>query len=165
MLDLAFQNSTASEGYNSKFFEKTLLTSIRALKISKRNIGISVNVVGGAKIRELNRKYRHKNKVTDVLSFPMQENGYSETRDKKQVRSKELVSGHLSSVADLGDIFICLPFAKKEAKRENIGIERKLAQLTVHGFLHLMGYDHERSREDEERMLSLEDKISKELRY
>jgi probable rRNA maturation factor len=105
--------------------------------------------VGEAKIQELNKKYRGKNKVTDVLSFPMSE--------KIEIGSKK------SEVKDIGDIFICLPFAKKTAKSENVDIEDKLARLTVHGFLHLLGYDHERSSAEEKNMFSLEDNILRKL--
>ena len=49
--------------------------------------------------------------------------------------------------------------AKKEAKRENIDTKEKLAQLTVHGFLHLLGYDHEKSKKDSKKMFDLENKI------
>ena len=145
MLDLVFQNSTSSKEYTSKFFEKILITAIKELKLTGKKIEISINLVGNAKIKELNKKYRHKDKVTDVLSFPMAE--------------KSFVIRHSSFVIDLGDIFICLSFAKKEAKSENVSIERKLAQLTVHGFLHLLGYDHEKSSKDAKKMFGLQDKI------
>ena len=147
MLDLVFKNSTSDKKYNSKFFEKILVGGLKELKLSNKNIGISVSLVGESEIKQLNNKYRHKNKVTDVLSFPMSE--------KLQVTSYKL------QVLDLGDIFICFPFAKKQAKGENVDIETKLAQLTVHGFLHLLGYDHERSEKDEIEMFKLENKILK----
>lgn len=140
-MDLVFQNLTADKKCSSKFFEKILVICVKELKLSNKRIEISVNLVGEAKIKELNKKYRNKNKVTDVLSFPMNER------------------------SDLGDIFICLSFAKKEAKSENVSIERKLAQLTVHGFLHLSGYDHERSNKDEEQMLKLESKVMGKLKF
>ena len=145
MFDLVFQNSTSDKKYTSKFFEKILLTGISELKLSKKNIEVSVSLVGEGKIKELNKKYRNKNKITDVLSFPMSE--------KSVIRNSKFV------IQDLGDIFICLSFAKKEAKSENIDIETKLAQLTVHGFLHLLGYDHERSIKDAKEMFGLENKI------
>lgn len=158
-VDFVFKNSTPDKEYNSKFFEEMLLIGIKELKLGNKNIEVSVNLVGEDKIKELNSKYRHKDKVTDVLSFPMSKSSYLETRDKKQGGSKIIVSGRLSPVADLGDIFICLSIAKKEAKSENISIEKKLAQLTVHGFLHLTGHDHEKSDKDAKKMFDLEHKI------
>ena len=166
-MDIVFQNLTAdppssrlrraSKKYTSKFFEKILNAGIKELKLgnpkktqsdleASKNIEVSVNLVGEAKIKQLNNKYRHKNNVTDVLSFPMSEKP-----------SRKL------HTTDLGDIFICLSFAKNEAKRENISIDRKLAQLTVHGFLHLLGYDHENSVVKARKMEKLEEAILNRL--
>ena len=139
MLDLVFQNLTTDKQFNENFFKKILEIAGGELKLVNKNISVSLNLVGEGKIKELNKKHMNKNKVTDVLSFPMEESG------------------------DMGDIFICLPFAKKEAKSENVDIENKLAQLTVHGFLHLAGYDHESSKQDAEKMFKLENKILDKL--
>jgi len=144
-MDLVFKNSTTDRKYTSKFFEKILDAGVRELKIGKMKVGISVNLVGEAKIRELNDKYRHKNQVTDVLSFPMD--------------GKYTIQDTQYTIHDFGDLFICLPFAKSEAKRENIDMERKLMQLTVHGFLHLAGYDHEKSASEAKKMFKLEKQI------
>jgi probable rRNA maturation factor len=151
-MDIIFRNLTSSKKYSSKFFEKILSTCIRELKIRK-NISVSVNIVGEGRIRELNRQYRYKDKVTDVLSFPM----------SKKFSRKLHTTYYILHTTDLGDIFICLSFAKKEAKSENISIEKKLAQLTVHGFLHLVGYDHEKSREEANKMSGLESRILKRM--
>ena len=148
-MDLVFQNLTADKKYNSKFFENALDIAIKELKLNNKELGLSINLVGEDKIKELNNKYRGKNKITDVLSFPM--------------TTKLITHNSKFLIHDLGDIFICLPFAKKEAKSENVSIETKLAQLTVHGFLHLVGYDHEKSDKDEERMFHLENQILKRL--
>lgn len=163
-MELVFKNLTSDKQYSSKLFEKILAAAIKELKPGK-NIELSVNLVGEAKIRALNKKYRNKNKVTDVLSFPMMKSSNLETRDKKQGKTEKLVSDRLSLVADLGDIFICLPFAKKEAKSENITMEDKLARLTVHGLLHLLGYDHEKSKHDADRMDKLESRILNRLKF
>lgn len=119
---------------------------IREIKIKDKNIEVSLNLVGEAKIRELNKKYRNKNKITDVLSFPLEE---------KSLKNYGILS--------LGDIFICLPFAKKEAIADKMTLQAKLAQLTMHGFLHLLGYDHEISAKETKRMFGLENKILEQL--
>ncbi len=142
MLDLVFKNYTAKKAPGEKFFKKILNTGIRELKIKNKKVEVSLNLVGEAKIKELNKKYRDKNKVTDVLSFPLEE-----SRFKKH------------AILPLGDIFICLPFAVKEAERQSIGLEKELAWLTVHGFLHLLGYDHDKSAVEEKKMFDLENKI------
>ena len=132
MLDLVFKNYTSQKSPAENFFRDILGKSVKTLKL-KGKLELSVNLVGEAKIKELSKKHRHKNKPTDVLSFPVG-NGN-------------------------GDIFICLSIAKNKAKRENVSIERKLAQLTVHGFLHLQGYDHEVSEASARKMFGLERRI------
>ena len=115
---------------------------IKELKLKDKNVEVSLGLVEETKIKELNSKYRQKNEVTDVLSFPLEE-----TRLKKY------------DILPLGDIFICLPFAVKEAERRGISLKKELAWLTVHGFLHLLGYDHEKSIIDDKKMFNLENKI------
>lgn len=145
MLDLAFNNLTTDRKHDSAFFKKIIETVTIELGLNSKQIELSINLVGEGRIKTLNKKYRGKNRTTDVLSFPLQEN----------------VSAKLATdvIILLGDIFICLPVAKKYAIREGVGLESKLAFLTVHGFLHLLGYDHERSEKDKKKMFALQDKI------
>lgn len=169
MLDLVFKNSASLKAPGGAFFVKILELAAKTLKLGDSKIEISVNLVGRAKIKNLNKKYRNKNTATDVLSFPL---------------STAVLKKY--GILLLGDIFICLPVAKKEAEEENISIEKKLAWLTVHGFLHLLGYDHPddevsgpRSRRLKsalateaselkcrgEKMFAMESKILKELNF
>ena len=153
MLDLVFQNSTSDKEFRRDLFEKIIRVGVGELNIRDSNVGISINLVNESRIKELNNQYRHKNKVTDILSFPMSSGALQ----------KLLTTNYSPHTTDFGDIFICLPFAKKQAKSENISIDKKLAQLTVHGFLHLVGYDHEVSRQEAGKMLNLENKILNKL--
>lgn len=146
-LDLVFQNLTRDKSIKKDFFKKILAISARELNFHKK-VEVSVNLVGENKIKSLNKKYRHKDKVTDVLSFPLADETFIKY-----------------GIMTLGDIFICLPFAKKEAKRENIDMKEKLAQLAVHGFLHLAGYDHEESKLRAEKMFNLERRILNKLEF
>ena len=146
MLDLVFKNHMSKRALGEKFFRGILNTGIKELKIKDKNIEISLNLVGEVRIKELNKKYRDKNEVTDVLSFPLEE-----SRLKKH------------DILPLGDIFICLPFAVKEVERQGISLEKELAWLTVHGFLHLLGYDHEKSANDKKKMFALENEILNKL--
>ena len=132
MIDLVFKNYTSQIAPRPGFFKNILETVTKELKMNG-NVEVSINLVGEGKVKDLNKKYRHKDKSTDILSFPI--GGGS------------------------GDIFICLSFAKREAKRENVSMEEKLSQLAVHGILHLFGYDHERSEQDAQKMFDLESKI------
>ncbi len=144
MLDLTFNSTTYSIKFRRNFFYRIILKAIDRLNLglNKNKIEISINLISEARIKTLNQKYRGKNKVTDVLSFPI---------DSKPMPR--------SAIIPLGDIFICLPFAKKQAKRENIDIEKKLSWLIIHGFLHLLGYDHDKSEKDRLEMEKLENKI------
>ncbi len=95
-----------------------------ALCAERRTGDCTVLVMGEAGIRALNRDFRQKDAVTDVLSFPAAE-GADVTAD-----------GYL------GDIAVCLPRAAEQADAYGHSLSRELAFLCVHGALHLMGYDH-----------------------
>jgi len=157
MLDLVFQNFTSDKYFKGEFFKKVLFAGVEELDLKDKRIEISLSLVGESKIREMNREYLNKDKATDVLSFPMFE---------KLEISSPLSTGEAGKfvIHDLGDIFICLPFAKNDAKSENVSIEKKLVQLTVHGFLHLAGYDHENSDLQAREMEGLEKSILNRLR-
>src|SRR3989338_3866049 len=127
-MDMAFQNLTVDKKHNSAFFEKILDASIKELNFNDKgkSIEVSVNLVDKEKIKQLNKKYRHKNKVTDVLSFPMQSYRLHRPEGAKRLEGPPFDLAQSKSkveIFDLGDIFICLPFAKKQAKMENIDIE------------------------------------------
>ena len=162
-IELVFKNHTSQKTLGHSFFKKNLEAAAKELKLNK-DFSISVNLVGEKRIQALNKKYRNKNKPTDVLSFSMIEDSNLETRNKRQVRKSNFlnlshITCRMSLIVDVGDIFVCLSIAKSKAKRENITIKQKLAQLVVHGFLHLQGYEHEKSEKDAKKMFLLEKKI------
>lgn len=98
---------------------------------------LSILVVDDDRIAELNQQYRNKKGPTNVLSFPMREDG---TPDVSPL---------------LGDVVISADTVKKEADQAGIGFGERFSQLLVHGILHLIGYDHEISDED---ALTMEEK-------
>ncbi len=100
---------------------------------------VSVTFCDNKYIKKLNKEYRDKDKYTDVLSFPMYD-FYLE--DDIFFDPDETVS--------LGDIVISVERAEEQAHEVGNSVQRELAFLTVHSMLHLLGYDHERSTEDEE---------------
>lgn len=108
---------------------------------------VSVVLVDDEYIRELNRQYRGKDAPTDVLSFALNEGDEPVVIDDP---AEQL----------LGDIVISLETAARQAEEFGHGSERELAYLTVHGMLHLLGYDHETEearvemRQEEEYILS-----------
>lgn len=109
---------------------------------------VSVTFVDNEQIRELNAEYRNKDSATDVLSFPLGENGEYDVN---------METGALL----LGDIIISVPRAIEQAEMYGHSLRREIGFLTVHSMLHLLGYDHEnegieavRMREKEELVLN-----------
>jgi probable rRNA maturation factor len=100
----------------------------------KQFFHVSLLVCGDVRIRDLNRDHRNKDKITDVLSFP---------------------AGELST---LGDLAICMPQTKRQAKRFDIKVMDEFIHLFFHGVLHLSGFDHEISVEEEELQQKWEDR-------
>ena len=98
---------------------------------------VSVTFCDNEYIRKLNKKYRNKDKATDVLSFPMYDDG--------DFDPSECISG-----AVLGDIVISLERAKEQAGEIGNSFLHEVAFLAIHSTLHLLGYDHERSAEEDE---------------
>ena len=110
---------------------------------------IDVTFVDGEEIRRLNQQYRDKDAETDVLSFPLGENG---------VYDKNPETG----ASMLGDVVMSMPRAVEQAKEYGHTLQREVAYLTTHSVLHLLGYDHVeggmeavRMREKEELIMNL----------
>lgn len=97
------------------------------------NPEVTLAFVGTAAMRTLNREFRKKDRSTDVLSFPL---------GKKGADGKFY----------LGDIVISVPVAFRQSRRRGHGLERELEILAVHGFLHLLGYNHSAGMEEQERI-------------
>jgi probable rRNA maturation factor len=103
---------------------------------------VSVLLIGDRAMRTLNRRYRGKDRTTDVLSFPLREGRFS------------LVQQHL-----LGDIVISVPAAARQARAAGETLLDEIDRLLVHGFLHLLGYDHERGEAEARRMEARERRL------
>ncbi|WP_050180912.1 rRNA maturation RNase YbeY [Domibacillus robiginosus] len=103
---------------------------------------VSVTFVTNERIQEINRDYRDKDAPTDVISFALEEMGEDEVA---------ITGTDLPRV--LGDIIISIDRAKEQAEEYGHSFERELGFLTVHGFLHLLGYDH-MNEQDEKKMFS-----------
>lgn len=134
---------------NQKVFDE-------ALKLTENEVeGVTVGItfVSKAKIKKLNLTRRGINKVTDVLSFPM-----FETKKKGTLKNFINEADPLTKELEIGDIVICLPVAKKQAKQYKHSLNREINFLALHGFLHLLGYDHLNTRQEKE-MFSLAEKV------
>lgn len=171
MIDLVLNNFTTDRAYTEEFFRKILEETVEKADIEAKRVELSVNLVGEGRIKALNKKYRGRNRVTDVLSFPLQTRtgaDYTRTYADKTPRHRKpgglAMSPNLNphGIMSLGDIFICLPVAKKHAQREGVSLDSKMAFLTIHGFLHLLGYDHEKT-EDRNKMFEMQDEILNKL--
>lgn len=114
-------------------------------------VNLNLSLVTTEKIHELNNQYRQKDKATDVLSFPLQEN----------IRSQEY--DQLSPELELGDLFICHSICQSQAQQFDLSYFDEFIHLLVHGFLHLLGHDHELNIEEEKLMESLEEKLIEKI--
>lgn len=93
---------------------------------------LSVTVVDDSEILELNREYREKDSVTDVLSFPQFEGHEELLADLLDDESETLI----------GDVVICYEQAERQAREYGTGLTREMLYLFVHSVMHLFGYDH-----------------------
>ena len=114
------------------------------------SVEISVRFVDDEEIQRLNLSYRNKDTSTDVLSFPMGENGeYDVNLD--------------TGAKILGDIVISLEHAVKQADMYGHSLQREIGFLTVHSMLHLLGYDHEGCENTEQEMFRRQEEILKSM--
>ncbi len=130
-----------------KFLNQRLVKKIISLIAQELNLSndfsVTVLLVGDKKIQALNKQYRNKDKVTDVLSFSAQEG---------MQLSKEEDNNYL------GEIFICYPQIKRQAEKFDQTIKQEFCLLLIHGFLHLLGYDDQQQK-DYQQMKKIQDKI------
>ncbi len=110
------------------------------------NAEVSVSFVTDEQIRQLNKEFRDKDMPTDVLSFPLGENG---------VYDRNMETGALQ----LGDIVISIERAFAQARMYGHTLQREIGFLTVHSMLHLLGYDHEAGGLEQVRMREKEESI------
>ena len=106
------------------------------------NILFNVIIIDNDRIRELNRKYRNIDRETDVISFALED-------DK---------TFNLEEIRVLGDIYISIEKARSQALEYGHSFKRELSFLAIHGFLHLLGYDH-MEKEDEEIMFKKQEEV------
>lgn len=115
-------NNLTTNPINEEFLKGVARKVLEGENEAENNL--SIVLVGQGRIRELNKKYRKENKVTDVLTFG---NG-------------------------LNEIVICLREVKKNAKKYSITLEKELTRVLIHGILHLLGYNHEKDTKEAEKM-------------
>jgi probable rRNA maturation factor len=118
---------------------------------------LGILFVGDQRMRGLNRRYRGKDRTTDVLAFAMREAVMPYAL--RQVQGRPL---HCTSDI-LGDVVIAVPTAVRQAKQGRRSLNEELSVLLIHGILHLCGYDHERGEKEARRMHRRERMILRSL--
>ena len=138
MMVIEFARRGAGREYPTADLKEIAASILTAVEQSQAEL--SVALVGDQEMRPLNAKYRKKNKTTDVLSFSAD-------------------PGMTSKGGLLGDVIISVEQAKRQAKERNHSLKKEMATLLIHGILHLLGYDHERSQRQAKIMATLEQKL------
>lgn len=136
-------NETVENINELEEIEKLLEYALKYLEID--NAVFNIIIVDEEKIQYLNKNYRDKDSVTDVISFALEDD---ETFIKTDMRI-------------LGDIYICLKRAKDQSTQYGHSFLRELSFLTIHGLLHLLGYDH-MEKDEEKIMFELQERILSE---
>lgn len=134
--------------YNYKD-DYTYLNEVINHTLEKLNINkayFSVIFIDDEKMHEMNKEYRGIDRTTDVLSFALEDNDTFKP-----------------AIRQLGDIFISIPKMQEQAKEYNHSEKRELSFLVCHGLLHLLGYDHTKSKEDEKIQFGLQEEILNDL--
>lgn len=138
-------NNLTAVSIDQDFIKHIVDTVLKGENREKKEVSLAF--VGPRRIKEINRRYRKKNRVTDVLSFP-----------ESEVEMKEFGIGELQeNKSILGEMVVCLKEVKKNSRRYKINFETELARVIIHGVLHLLGYDHEKSEEEKEKMQKKEE--------
>ena len=125
---------------------------------------LSVVIVGDEKIRSLNREFRKQDQPTDVLSFSQLENARGPLRRGSlpgRMKPGDAIPG---SGRPLGDVVISIETARKQSQELRVPLRARLRTLLIHGILHLLGYDHERSPWGAKMMFAKEETLAAELR-
>lgn len=126
----------------------TLIAEIAARRMELDNAVITFIITDNNYIRTINRDYRKKDSPTDVISFAYREDPFPGIEDVQE---------------ELGDIYLSIERAREQAEEYGVTLADELKRLIVHGMLHLLGYDHETSPEDEAVMRAKEEEILKDL--
>ena len=134
--------------YNLKMLLREAIETTLDFEDFQNVCEVSVTFTDNEGIQELNKKFRQIDKPTDVLSFPL----FDFEGDCEEPPIDEMIS-------NLGDIVISLERAQEQAEEFGHSFKREVAFLTVHSMLHLLGYDHEKSEEEDKEMRAKQTEI------
>ncbi len=153
MFEIIYKDIEKKEEYE-RVIEKVLRQCFQEEKIENSKLYITITLTNPENIKRINHEYRNIDRATDVLSFPMFEKEELEEKiNKKDFKHEDV----------LGDIIISIKQVQEQAIEYGHSFERELSYMVVHGFYHLMGYDHIKE-EDKRKMRPKEEKILKDLK-
>ena len=147
LVELSYLDIEEDEKYN-KTINNVFEVCFKEENLYDYEIYVSVILTNEENIQKTNKEYRKIDKPTDVLSFPMFEK--DEIEEAKLQREV------------LGDIIVCMPIVRKQAEEYGHSEEREFAYMLVHGFYHIMGYDH-MVEEDKVMMRAKEENVLNKL--
>ena len=151
LIEIEFRDIQTNNEYE-QIIKKVLAECYKEEKMQNSNLCISIILTTPANIKEINTKFRKIERDTDVLSFPMFE--------KEEI--EEMIQNGNEIPEVLGDIIVSIEKVKEQAQEYGHSFERELAYMIVHGFYHLMGYDHIEEK-DKLKMRPKEEKILENL--
>lgn len=137
-MSLVIRNLQRKVPIDIRSFRKEAERAVSLLGLDKYEV--SIILVNDTRCRQLNKQFRGKDRPTDVLSFPL----YDSLQEAKKAKS-------LGEVL-LGDIVINVHMCQRIADKEKVPLRRILREMAIHGLLHLIGYDHERSPSEARKM-------------
>jgi probable rRNA maturation factor len=146
LCDVVVHNATKNRAFGVRFFVGAVEMVIAHASPSMKSVEVGINIVGPRAMQALNRTHRHIDKPTDVLSFPLH---------------TKPIAGY--TAIGLGDLIICPDVVQKKANELGHTLRYQMAWTVVHGVLHLLGYDHERSEKEARAMEAQEHKILLQL--
>ncbi len=153
MYEIIYQEIEEKKEYEI-IIKKVLTQCFKEERLENAKLSITITLTTPKNIQKINKEYRGIDKETDVLSFPMFEKDELEEKIRKNDFQHEDV---------LGDIIISIERVKEQAKEYEHSFEREMSYMLVHGFYHLMGYDHIEEA-DKIKMRPKEEKILADLK-
>lgn len=152
------QDVVSIDASHIAMLEKLLTEAAKQENVAQGEVSLSF--VDDEAIRQLNKEYRNKDQATDVLSFPMEENEDEHVDEAGLLEMDDPTEAWDDSSMPvlLGDIIISVPTALRQSEEYGHSLNRELGFLFVHGFLHLIGYDHE-TKEEEQEMFARQEAI------
>lgn len=144
-MNLLIYKKIKNSDFSDNLIKSIVMETLKNVNKKFVDCEVSVHLVGEKYIKNLNKNYRGKDKVTDVISFATQD----VCLDKNMAK-------------DLGDLFVCPQQIKKQAKDFFVSYDEEMARILIHGVLHLCGFDHQGDQEGK-KMFSLQEKILKKV--